>query len=253
MLQLREITVPSWPFGTIQLFATTGKALGHLCDHVLTRPEADYWATLIPAFTEHLDPTDEDGLYRFARSLYSRRARWDVAQALYDGYTDVIAHAMNDAIRQGWYWAEEEEDGPCWRGLGMSGTYVIWRERSITTAMLLGYTSPTTTGPDYKPRRTNPLPRQHSWRYRGAMLRHDDAHFPPVDVDVMQTQYHVFKKGAVRVRREYKNSRLRGKVTGGGAYLGSLRDGVPDFDGWSRLRPEPRRCVGHGPHAFSFN
>ena len=71
MFLLREAEVPHWPFGKVTLFATPEKALKHLCDHVLTRPEAHYWSQLIPAFEEHLDPGDDDALFRFARSLWS--------------------------------------------------------------------------------------------------------------------------------------------------------------------------------------
>jgi hypothetical protein len=249
MLQLREVEVSAWPFGPIQLFATAGKALGHLCDHVLTRPESHYWSTLIPAFEDHLDPSSDDGLYRFARSLFSRRARWDAAQALYDGYGAVIVRSMNEAIRQGWYWAEQEEEGPVWRGLGMTGTYVIWREKMVHTAMLLGYTAPPA---DTEPhRRTNPLPRQRSWRYRDLRIRRDREHYPVLEQsDTQHLQYHVFKKGAVRVRREYKDSLLKGKVTEGGAFLGSLLDGVPDFDTWQRLCQPQRPALNAGPHLW---
>jgi hypothetical protein len=236
MLQLHEVRVPQWPFGKVTLFASPAKALRHLCDHVLTRPEANYWAQLIPCFVDYLDPDDDDSLYFFARSLWSDHPPLDVAQVLYDGYATVIVQAMSDAIRQDWFWAEDESDGRCWRGFGISGTYVVWRQQTIRSGMLLGYTAPPAEHEAPQQRRTNPLPRQHAWKYRGAIIRHVDADYPPMASDALKARYHVFKKGAVRVRREYKHACQARKVTEGGGYLGSLQLGVPDFDTWQRLQ-----------------
>jgi hypothetical protein len=236
MFHLREVEIPRWPFGKVTLFATPEQALRHLCDHVLTRPEAHYWAHLIPAFNDWLRAGDDDALYRFARALWSERPPAEALQELYDGYASVIVQAIGDAIHLGWFWAEDEPDGPCWRGLGVSGAYVVWREHTVRTAMLLGYTAPPAPGEEPAGRKTNPLPRQHAWKYRGARLRRDDAWFPPVADDPLAARYHVFKKGAVRVRREYKNAWQNGKVAGGGAFLGSLKVGVPDFDAWQKLQ-----------------
>jgi hypothetical protein len=250
MFHLKEAEIPHWPFGKITLFATPEKALRHLCDHVLTRPEAHYWARLIPAFHDWLPAADDDALYRFARSLWSERPPTQAAQELYDGYTSVIVQAMSEAIRHGWFWAEEEAGGPCWRGLGVSGAYVIWRRDTVRTAMLIGYTAPPAPFRESGERKTNPLPRQNAWRYRGGRLRHDPAHFPPVADDPLEARYHVFKKGAVRVRREYKLAARNGKVAGGGAYLGSLRAGVPNFDAWQKLQT---RSIPPGSTNFSMN
>jgi len=253
MLHLREVCVPQWPFNKVTLFASPNKALRHLCDHVLTRPEANFWAQLIPTFAEHLDPADDNELYHFARSLWSNHPPIDAAQSLYDGYAEVIVQAMGDAIRQGWFWAEEEPEGPCWRGMGTSGTYVIWRQQTVRSGMLLGYTAPPVEDEPYQHRKTNPLPRQHAWKYRGAILRHQDADYPPVANDPLEARYHVFKKGAVRLRREYKRARQAQKVTGGGGHLGSLQAGVPDFPTWQRLQAwsVPSACAG--PSLFSLN
>lgn len=252
MLQLREVLVPQWPFGKVSLFRTPAKGLTHLCDHVLTRPEANYWSKLIPGYRDLVDPDDDDALYRFARSLWSHHPPVEAAQHLYDGYGDLIVEAMGDAIRQGWYWAEEEQDGPTWRGLATSGVYVIWRQFHICTAMLLGYTAPPVEETAARLRRQNPLPRQHAWKYRGAQLRHDEAHYPPEPGNAQQARYHLFKKGAVRVRREYKHAARAGRVTGGGAYLGSLHLGVPDFATWQRLTSPPAPAAPL-PRAFSMN
>jgi hypothetical protein len=252
MFHLKEAEVPHWPFGKVALFVTAESALKHLCDHLLTRPEAHYWAELIPALSTWVQPTDDNSLYRFARAVWSPRPPAEAVQELYDGYASVIVEAMSDAIHQGWFWAQDEPDGPCWRGLGISGTYVIWREHAIRTAMLLGYTAPPALmEPDE--RKTNPLPRQHAWKYRGAQIRHDHTWFPPVQGDSLSVRYHVFKKGAVRVRREYKHAWESGKVVGGGSFLGSLLHGVPDFDTWQRLQQSAAALASAGLGGFSLN
>lgn len=251
MLHLHEVAIPLWPFGPISLFSTHNRVLSHLCDHLLTRPEANGWSQLLPSYRDHLDPDDDDGLYRFARSLWTPRPPLAAAQQLYDDYGTQIVRAVSEAIRHGWFWAEQEEEEPTWRGLGTSGVFVIWTEHTIRTAMLLGYTAPPVEDPDGRLRKKNPLPRQHAWRYRGAQLRHDDAHYPPAfGDDAVHAQYHLFKKGAVRIRREYKHAWQAGRVTGGGAYLGSLHAGVPTFDAWQRLRTPPPIAL---PHALCAN
>lgn len=245
MLQLRDIAVPLWPFGTVSLFSTHNRVLSHLCDHLLTRPEANGWSQLLPCYHDHLDPDDDDGLYRFARSLWSARPPLTVAQRLYDDYGTQIVRAMSDAIRHGWYWAEQEDEGPSWRGLGLSGVFVIWTERTVRTAMLLGYTAPPVSEGEGQLRKKNPLPRQHAWKYRGAQLRHDQAHYPLIRGDASHALYHLFKKGAVRIRREYKHAWQAGRVTGGGAYLGSLQSGVPAFEAWQRLQSQAVPLAHH--------
>jgi hypothetical protein len=234
MLHLKHADVPRWPFGRLALFASSEAALRHLCDHVLTRPEAHYWSQLIPAFEDHLDPGDDDALYRFARSLWSAHPPIEAAQVLYEGYGEAIVQAISEAIGNEWYWVEQDEEGVCYRGMGTSGVYVIWREHAVRTAMVLGYAAP--PEPSRKFRKANPLPRQHAWRYRGAILRQDEAHYPPVQAAREEAAYHAFKRSARRVRKEFKNAWDSHKVTEGGGRLGSLHDGVPDFATWRLLR-----------------
>ncbi|MFO0876916.1 MAG: hypothetical protein U0840_06050 [Gemmataceae bacterium] len=241
MLALREAHIPRWPFGKVALFASPHRALRHLCDHVFTRPEADYWSHLMPSFRDYLDPSDTDTLFHFARSLWSNHPPWEVVQLLYDEYSRALIDAIHDAVRESWYWAEEEPEGTTYRGLGLNGVYVIWERNVIRTGMLLGYSSPPSPEVTGCTRRTNPLPRQHSWKYRGAALRHVLDEYPPVEEDSQRAVYHVFKKGAVRIRQEFRRARRERRVASGGAYLGTLVNRVPDFDQWQTLRLQPRR------------
>jgi len=237
MLHLKQADVPRWPFGKLAVFATPDTALRHMCDHILTRPEAHYWSLLIPAYDNWVEAENDDALYRFARALWSSRPPASAAQELYEGYGNVIVQAIGEAILHGWYWVEEEVDGLCYRGMGTTGVYVIWRENTVQTAMVLGYAAPPGEHPTpTRSRRKDPLPRQHTWRYRGARLRQEEASFPLVKNDLAETTYHTFKKSARRLRKEYKNACHTGQVGDFGSRLGSLLGGVPDFQTWQELR-----------------
>jgi hypothetical protein len=78
------------------------------------------------------------------------------AQPLYDGYADAIRQSVGEAIANGWYWQEMEMDGrPTWRGIGKSGTYVIWDTNVVRTAYFKDY------GARSKPvGKERPLPRK---------------------------------------------------------------------------------------------
>jgi hypothetical protein len=237
MLTLRRLNLADRRCLGSSIFATQQQALEHLCDHVLTRPEADYWARLIPAYADHVDPDSDDGLFHFARSLWSEHPPAKPAQALYAGYADAIEQAAADALRLGWFWQEDSGSGPSWHGIGLSGLYLVWYPHAVATAFLIGYAAPP---PEAKVtagrRRTDPLPRQNSWIYYGAALRHSEKRFPPLAPDDTVALYHLFKKCAVRVRKAYKHACLAGKVVAGEGDLGSLRAGVPDLGAWQQLR-----------------
>jgi hypothetical protein len=250
MLILKRANIPSWPCAGLSIFATPCKALHHLCDHVLTRPEADYWAQLIPSYSTWIDAGNDDSLFRFARSLWSESPPLEAAQSLYDGYARIVEETVHEALALGWYWEESGTEGPTWRGLSLSGVYVIWQRHAVRTAMLLGYAAPPRPGDElHGPRATDPLPRQNSWIYRGASIHHTQERFPPLSQDLPRQLYHLFKKGAVRIRREYRAACHDRKVPRGGGRLGSLYDGVPDVEAWQRLcagfpqrTPQPGSC-----------
>jgi len=238
MLTLRHVEVSMFGFRRIAIFGSEARACAHLSDHVLTRPEAQFWAELIPDYTSWVDVEDDDSLYRFAKSLWRGQVPAEAVQALYDGYARVIAEALRDALALGWYWCEQEEHGAYWRGLGLSGTYVIWRAEAVRTAMLIGYAAPR-DGRELplERRRGNPLPRQHTWVYRGARLRHEHTHYPPPrSLRSNTARYDLFKRCAVRARREFKAACLTGQVIVGGGDLGSLHEHVPDLATWQHLR-----------------
>jgi hypothetical protein len=246
MLTLRRLTLVPPPFAGASIFSTPRDALEHLCDHVLTLPEADCWSRLLRCFADRLGHASPDALYRFALSLWSDRASAvavETAQALYGDYAAAIEQALAEAVRLGWYWRQDDQRGPSWHGVGLSGVYLIWRRSAVLTAFLIGYAAPPADPATRRGRRSDPLPRQGSWLYRAARLRHTNETLPPPPDGSPEGRYHLFKRCAVRVRKEHRAARLAGKVAADGPALGSLRDGVPGLDAWRHLHhahaPQP--------------
>ncbi len=131
MLTLRSLDATPLLSGPVRIFSSPTRALEHVRDHVLTRPESYYWCLIVPQFRELFNPDDVN---RLARQLFAHPPP-EQAQKLYDGYCDAISEAIQDAIRQGWYWAEQHPDGmTTWHAVGRMGVYVVLDDRVVRTA-----------------------------------------------------------------------------------------------------------------------
>jgi hypothetical protein len=137
----------------------------HLCDHVLTRPEAHDWALLIPDYRTHADPTDDGALRRLAASLFTE-APLRAALALREQYVTAILGAINDALRLGWRWERWDGSDRHWVGLGLDGIMVFWDRRAIRSGYLPRSSSLAPLGPAV-PRAVEPLPRRNPDRRLG--------------------------------------------------------------------------------------
>src|SRR5438309_1438636 len=101
-------------------FASDRLADEHLCDHVLTRPEAHDWALVIPDYRSFAEPTDDATLRRLAASLFTGPPLAEVV-ALRDRYVAAVLQAIDDACRLHWWWEEVRSSEACWIGLGLEG------------------------------------------------------------------------------------------------------------------------------------
>src|SRR5437867_4206414 len=146
MLQQRSANDPLRPGIQLPVCHDLESAYEHFCDHVLTWPEAHFWAHLIPCYRDHLDHEDENALFSYARRLWLESLQGQVVpgeQELFDGYVEVIRMALKQCVTNGWFWeqekSEEERRRHSWHGLGKCGVYVIWHIGHVGTAMLLPF------------------------------------------------------------------------------------------------------------------
>lgn len=138
-------------------------AAEHLCDHVLTRPEAHDWSLLLPGYRDHLDPADDEALHAAALSLFTGPAR-PAARSLLCAYVAAALGATADALRLGWWWEERDRGDRCFVGVGLNGVLVVWDASVVRTAYVPRSSTLPPTNPR-QPRAVNPLPRRdHSRR-----------------------------------------------------------------------------------------
>ena len=120
-----ELQRPSIPHpangATVEVFADWGRAVEHLCDHVLTAPECDGWKVVVVGWEEVLNL--DDGSCRLEYSKNARFPQGHSAQQLFDLYAEAIRLAALDAKNLGWHGS----DGPVTVALGTSGVLVFSR------------------------------------------------------------------------------------------------------------------------------
>jgi hypothetical protein len=208
---------PAQPF-----FAGDVQAAEHVCDHVLTRPEAHDWSLVLPACHAQVQPTDDDGLRQMALSVF-HDPRGAQGQALLDAYVDVLLRAIDDALRLGFWWGQSQGHYHEWFGLGLDGIFVIWNAQVIKTGYLWRNVR---WPPSGKPRSRmeEPLPR----RNRAERLRS-----PPPNTE--RARYELFRDNHYGVSKKYAKAYddAQGKISAGGdIFVDPLQS--PRFNHWQR-------------------
>lgn len=198
-------------------------AAEHLCDHVLTRPEAHDWPLVLPGYPSRLKPTDDAHLEALGRSLFGRTPA-PKARQLLELYRQALRQAIDDALRLGWWWEEQTGRYSKWLGYSPSGIFVVWDRRVIQTGFLFrGVSWPCRCK---KPRHIKPLPRRRSSRP-----------MPPAPWVNLRSRYLLFCDNLQFVRAEYAAAYFRGEVgpdAGPGAAI-FVSSGPPDQQVWQRL------------------
>jgi hypothetical protein len=131
-----QVPHPARPGSYVAFFADLERALRHLGDHLLTAPECQGWALVLPALADHVDPHDAE-----ARAAFFRRARSThgvSAQAVFDLYREASARTASDAFLLNWH----ASDGPTTAALGTSGVLVLIDGPSVVTVYLPGQGDP---------------------------------------------------------------------------------------------------------------
>jgi hypothetical protein len=239
--------------GRLDVFRDWKSACAHLCDHVLTRPEADGWALLLSAYEECLHVADADSRYRLAKEIWKTQGA--AGQRLYDEYAEAIARALDSAEREGWVWSNDVRSGDR-KAFGLSGIIVVFSEAFVRSAMLPGQAisarvvQARNSGPSYEARRLNPLPREapvrngdtsrlpplahgmrRLWARAGHEAREARDRFEGLTTDLKR--FRLFRKCAQFVRSELFSAYNRSD--GRGEPAESLRQAIKEFDVWLAL------------------
>lgn len=101
MINLKNLVIGEGEIQHFAIFASHEEALTHLCDHVLTRPEAHYWSVFIRGYRNIVDPTDDRNLDKVADAFW-RGEQQDNAQRLYDGYAREISLTLHVCSDRQW-------------------------------------------------------------------------------------------------------------------------------------------------------
>ncbi|MDR1613873.1 MAG: hypothetical protein LBT97_14010 [Planctomycetota bacterium] len=137
------------------------RAGAHICDHLLTLPEAHAWSVIHP----WLKPIVESRSgFETAKRMWSEQGDADF-QRLYDAYMSAVQFALASSEGEGWH--GEEKDGSGERALGINGVLTVLGGDRVLTAYIPGVGDRTTVQPmeDLEPeeeealRERDPLPR----------------------------------------------------------------------------------------------
>ncbi len=213
--------------GRVQILSNPVRALEHLRDHVLSRPESYAWCLIVPRFRELFNPDDVN---RLARQL-SAEPLPESAQELYDGYSEAIRKAVGDAIRLGWHWAERRPDGDLtWHAFGCTGLYVVGDERVVRTAYIRAQSA---GRPDRREKgrgTRHPLPRSSPGDRRAKKVG-----FTSVPADTPQNRYQLFKASwDDLVRSAFGDACLHRRVIPGAGRMADWRNRRMDYMVWAQ-------------------
>jgi hypothetical protein len=132
---LRTMPHPDGSSRRIWIYEDWLSACTHLQRHLLTAPECQAWALVIPCLEEIVPLDDTDGRWRYYRRFLDTNGV--EGQALYDRYCGAVENAGEDATRLAWH----VTSGRATVALGTSGVLMVI-ESSLKTAFLPGQGDP---------------------------------------------------------------------------------------------------------------
>jgi hypothetical protein len=200
-------------------FASGTHAAEHLCDHVLTRPEAHDWSLVLPPYCGLVSPTDDPALEALARSLFSDSPARS-GQVLLGLYVDALLLAIDDALRLGFWWEQRDGKYREWHGLGLDGTFIIWDTKVIKTGFLFRNVRWPPPGQP-RPRLAVPLPR-----------RNLAERLPAPKPNTMRQRYELFRTSHYCVSKEYGAAYDNIRQAGGDIFVDPLK--TPRFNRWQQ-------------------
>jgi len=224
--------------GNLSIFRDWQSACAHICDHLLTPPEAFCWAVLV--LDEIRELVTGDGAFRLGRSMW--RDEGESAQELYDLYASAIEDALRFAERMGWVWQEPfyGDEPPANRprkALGIFGVVVVFDSQTVKSARIEGKGSAEQIEKgrrvSFEERRTNPLPRVTKKATEKV------PRYPETEAEREYYLFKMFKDTARRVRKEMKTAYY--KNGGNHSILHDLKKAIPSFEAWRKLKEEVKR------------
>lgn len=231
-LTLRDYAGQATDRDTVRIFRDWVHACAHLCDHVLTMPEAEGWALILEGYRE---TCESNARFRLAKSLWSDEG--ESAQWLYDLYAGAIADVLDAAVLTGWVWIDRSRMRSDYVAFGPSGVLTIWSEGHVRTAMLPGTGRPLSNGgeesEDVDERRRNPLPRETAERGAGSPDGRDWRHGRGGSGEPEEhRRYRLFRNCARFVRSNWLASYEEVEHV---TWPTDLMMVVADMDEWTRL------------------
>jgi len=177
-------------------FGSWVKACRHICDHMLSLPEALAWSVFVP----WLKPIIESRAgFEMAKRIWTERGDEDF-QRLYDAYLAEIQTALDSGGSEGWHGGEAQDNSV--NVLGINGVLTVLVEDTVVTAFFPGHGEAQTTAQACKPavdeeeiplRKINPLPRSKS--------SENDSERLAFEGDEKRQKAKIFKKSAKSVRK----------------------------------------------------
>ncbi len=254
-LVLREYNGRAAP-GRLSVFRDVETALEHLCDHVLTWPEGEGWADILPTYRDRIGIARPKARFLFATNLWKEAPPGSSCQWLYDEYADAIVASVDSTTYTGWTWIDPTEPRDT-LAFGPSGVLVIFTSSRVRTAYLPGRGTPfiaeegSSASFAGRSRVSNPLPRESSRTAEGkpeaespsrGMRRNvtersgrGSAGTPweVRDEERLERRYHIFKDCARAVRKVMRNALYRER--GRRAQRGPLEIPLLDLEKWEEL------------------
>jgi hypothetical protein len=223
MINLKNLAVGAGEIEHFAVFASHEEALAHICDHVLTKPEAQYWSVLIREYRNIVDPTDDSNLDTVADAFWRGEQR-DNAQKLYDGYAREIGLTLYISTDRQWQWKEIRSGKTKHFGIGSSGVLIVWTGQIVVSAMLEIHAAPSQNRRvSYSDRLNGSRPRKNTWAARNKRKL---VNFQPSDNE--STRYELFRKSFESVRRKIQRAWKEGRTN-------EIAPTLPDL-------PIPTRC-----------
>lgn len=246
---------------TVVRFADRDRALEHLCDHVLTAPECEAWARILPEFVAWL-LTDSERRFKLARQIWRQPSPPEEVELLLAAYLEEIQLAIEQAQALGWWWPSGEDRVY----FGLNGLRVVVGKDVVRSAYLPGFGDALSTAAARQEalsaeqrrarRRHDPLPRERGSRQgqpeeQGARARrcersartrgHESsravrlqAGTPPREGSTeLQARFLIYRRAAQRVRTELVAVLRRSPDGEQGASL--LRATIRSLEVWQQL------------------
>ena len=227
MIELKSVLIGKGEKPQIRIFSSQDEAISHLCDHVLTRPEAHYWSLLIVDYLLIVDPTKDQELDQIADALW-RGDEQNKTQTLYDGYAREIELSLRISVAQHWQWEENRVGKSKRYGIGPSGVMVVWHNQIVVSAMLQPFAARKPRQHiSYHDRLENSRPRKGAWVCEYRRL---DS-FRPENNE--KTRYELFRKAFSSVRRQFQAASKGG--TTAGDPLSPKEMPIPNREEWRRI------------------